>query len=102
MKLYLEVVGDTNDADYISERTEITEDQLELIKPVIKAIKNSKIRHNWATSEYAREPHPSEMYKDVVTEDQIEEFEQYVPHGEHGIHTIKSITLLQAEETKLI
>jgi hypothetical protein len=102
MQLYIEVIADTNDADYITERTEITREEIEYILPVIKAIKECKAHYNWPKSDY-RKSDPYELYKDSCTEDQIEAFSELCPHGEQGIHTIESVNILEiAKETQLL
>ena len=42
MKQYIEIKADTNDADYVNRRVEITDEELKIIEPVIRAIKNFK------------------------------------------------------------
>ena len=100
MKKYIEIKGDTNDGDYVSERTEVTDAQIEEIKPVIEAIKNSEAQHgfNFDTSEYQNND-AEEVYGNI---DGFSMFRRMVPHGEHGIHSIDSIIILEAKETKLI
>lgn len=116
MKLYLEVVADTNDADYVTSRNEITREEIEQLKPLIKAIALQK-GHNWDTSEYARDSdRPTRMYPEFISykegygpddeddyeardwqNDIINLFGEYVPYGEYGIHTIKSITVMEVQ-----
>lgn len=104
MKKYIEIVADTNDADYISSRTLVTDEEIEKIMPVIKAIKNFKPenkydRHNYPDSKYC-DDNVEEIYGDI---DGFDEFQEMVPYSEHGIHTITSIKLLiVTEETKLL
>jgi hypothetical protein len=99
MKFYLEVKADTNDADYISERNSITEKQLERLKPLFKAIKNCRCQHNWGSGEYCdSDEEPSIIYSDMI--DLVDEFRDFVPHGEHGVHTIASIILLEVVKEK--
>lgn len=105
------IIADTNDADYVTQISKISESELESIKPLIKAIKNFKPyqtnsshgaychnhTHNFPTGECQREDlgekAPCEVYQGVVSEDVFEFFaEELVPPGhEYGIHTIKSI-----------
>ncbi len=101
-KLYLEIKADTNDADYVTCRTIITQQQIDRLKPLIEAIKNNPDSHNWITSEYFSDDHkrPEDAYGQFGK--LVEEFEDYIPYGEYGIHTIKSITLLRAIEEKLL
>ena len=103
MKLYLEIKADTNDADYVQQRTEITEQEVEDFKPLIKAIKNKKSGYNWPDFGYTRkdEPTPVEVYSEFG--ELVEYFSEYVPHGEYGVHTIDSIKLLKVlEEVDLL
>jgi hypothetical protein len=103
MKKFLLIIhGDTNDADYTSRTCEIDESELKELLPIIQAIKdyssnkaNQKwgVIHNWTNNEYATlEEYPCTIYKDILTEDQIEMFSDYVPYD---IHTIVSITLYE-------
>jgi predicted DNA-binding transcriptional regulator YafY len=108
MKTLIIVEADTNDGDYV-DRIKYLEDllhpeepvaSLETIIKVAKAIKKSKQRHNWLTSDYKRdtEKRPEELYKNVLTEDEIDWFSQELtPYGEYGIHTIVSIKILHVE-----
>ncbi len=42
LEKYMIITADTNDADYVTQKTKITVDKLELFKPLIEAIKNFK------------------------------------------------------------
>lgn len=109
MKLYVEIKADTNDGDYITEKTDITDDKetLALINRVIKAINEitgNKRRpfHNWCTSDYGRGERPNIMYANKLSPEEIEEFSDLCPYGEYGIHTIVSIKLIEvAKEDEL-
>jgi len=96
------IKADTNDADYVHRIVNIEKElgkyyNESLLKKVASAIQNSPIRYNWANSEYCKnEDNPRKIYKDILTEDEIQEFEDnYCPFGEYGIHTIKSIELYE-------
>lgn len=67
MKKYLEVIGDENDADYITERNEITDGELMEFMPLIKAISEKRGKANWETSHYAHGP-PDIMYEEFDEE----------------------------------
>ena len=83
------IIADTNDGDYVTEISEITMKAIERFKPLIKAIKKSKERHNFEWGECC-DDYP-EQYSKRFGEELLEEFTNYVPHGEYGIHTIESI-----------
>lgn len=88
--LELTVVADTNDGDYMTEINKISEEDLKRFLPLFAAIQDSSFDHNWCTSYYERDPCPRSMYARFDSE-LIEEFDQLVPHGEYGVHTIDSI-----------
>lgn len=96
MKNLLVIVGDTNDADYITETHLLDPDEiydaelLSLLPKVSKALKDCKDRHNWPDSEYSK-IFVRELYNGILTDEDIDIFQEYAPHGEYGIHTIKSI-----------
>jgi hypothetical protein len=83
------IVADTNDADYITKISDITPGELERFTPLISEI--VKVKHyNWDTSVYGDdEDKPEIMYSQFAA--LVEEFGEFVPHGEDGVHTIKSI-----------
>lgn len=108
MKYTLKIVADTNDADYITAMHVITQAELDKITPVIEAINAFKSYsgksesgmkrthdHNFPLGDYSPrtdlgEKTVQEIYKNVDT-DALDIFLEYVPYGEHGIHTIESI-----------
>lgn len=108
-KSFLIVTADCNDADYVMEKSEIFENDLEdVIKPIIKVLNEKKERdkdnwnkhHNWVTSEYSSDESPKEMYKEFdITDEQIDAFNDYVPYGEYGVHTIERIEIVFGGET---
>jgi len=99
-KIYVEIVGDTNDADFITERTEIkTKKDMKLIEKLVAALKGCKTEdgENWPTSEYC-DTTVEELYDGVLTEDDIEDISVFVPFGERGIHTIDYVTILHVSK----
>lgn len=101
MKYEIVVRADTNDADYITQTSQITEEFLEEIRPVIAAIKAKGRFHNWP----AHDHHEGTVKKTYpqLTEDQIECFQELCPYGEYGIHTIESVVYyLVPEKTRLL
>ena len=90
-KIYeLSIRADTNDADYVTETTDVSQNQIDAMIPIIEMIKGRK-HYNWSDGEYSRlEEHPKKIYPEL-TEEAYEWFCEFLPHGEHGIHTIESI-----------
>ena len=112
-KLYIVVKADTNDADYIEECKEISRENLDKIKPLLKAISEFKPysvgrwkhHHNFVTEDALRddlgEKSPEELYSEYLEE--LEIFKEYVPNDEYGIHTIESVKVLEViKEENLI
>lgn len=111
MKKYIIIQADTNDADYISNKSEITDEELEIIMPVIKAIRAyeddetiKKQKWNWDV-EGNKDLTPDERYlkSGLVTEEAFDYFNEFCPHsGDTPVHSIDSIELLEViNETKL-
>lgn len=110
------IVADINDADYVTNVKEITDIQLEVITPVINAIKNfkpygdgyMKHTHNYPTGENVREDLGEKSgfkyYNDKgISVIAMNLFEDFLPNSEHGIHTIESIKILNVtEDIKLL
>lgn len=110
LKILIE--GDTNDGDLTSSLKEITQDQLEIIKPVIEAVKNCTERPNWKNYWVGKPLHV--LYPQFFTEFEdfdpeyesqfdasvaFNLFEELVP-GE--VHTIVSIGLLEGTRVNLL
>ena len=117
MKTYIIIKADTNDADYVSEKNEISKENLEIITPVIAAIKEFNEdksikyqKYNWWNIE-GRDTKPQflspkERYVDSgkCSQKALDYFYQYCPSGgENGVHSIESIELLEVvNEIKLL
>lgn len=113
MKTILFIKVDTNDADYITSDNVIDDETLEIIKPVIKAIKDynedKTIKEQkwnfWNVNHSGRDhPSPYKLYVDTgrCTEEQMDYFMELCPHGEDGIHTIEEIKLFIGTEVNLL
>jgi len=117
------ITVDTNDADYISNTVEISEEHALLLARVANALKgfepyegdeimkdyHHKCRHNFPTGEMCRtdlgELTAGDYYvkTDLITEDDYIDFMDLVPYTEHGFHTVTEIRILAViGEIKLI
>ncbi len=81
----LVIEGDENDADFMTQLTNIDSEKLELVKKVVEAIKANPDKHNWENA--------WEDYKDKLTKEEYEAFNEMVPWTEFGIHTITAIKI---------
>lgn len=102
-KIYeIVVVGDENDADYITAIHDITMKDIERFKPLIAAIAAHGEYHNWQNNydRRNRDDYFRKLYA-AFGEELISEFDGYCPGGEYGIHTIESIVYYE-KPTKII
>jgi hypothetical protein len=121
-KFKLIIKADTNDANYIQSVQDITQEELNALLPIFEAIKNFKPYitkgtgqselewthdHNWpGDGEYCPrtdlgEKYPAEIYAGILTEDQVELFNEYRPYGgECDVHSIVKITVLEYIDEK--
>ena len=100
MKKYILIEGDYNDGDYDSNLSEITDEQIEFIKPIIKAIKENN--NSYYSGEIASKGESAK--EDYGHLECYEFFDQLTPNGDYGypgIHTIESINIIQILEELL-
>jgi hypothetical protein len=115
MRILIE--GDCNDGDYISEMSEITQETLDLILPVIEAVKAYTEYHNWS-NEYDNKsledkyPQLCVRNEDYDPEDEddyefvcgwaLKMFSSLVPSSEYGVHSINKIEVYHCDPVKLL
>ncbi len=100
MKKYAIVTGDYNDGDYVTEKNEITDDEINQLKTIIQVLNEND--NHWSTSDQ-RDNRQMSYYKDKLTEDDVNLISKFIPYAEYGIHTIESIEILTVtEELKLL
>ncbi len=107
------IKADTNDADYvhaiIEDEWHLKPENLNRFKKIAQVVKDNKVEskygghHNWDNGEYAREgDEPATMYEGLLTKDDRDFFEEYIPYGDYGIHTIVSIRILSTSDEVVI
>ena len=87
-KLEITIRVDTNDGDYVTGINKISQEDLDTLMPLIKAIKKIDCGHNYPHGECC-----DEKAEDIYDFDDevFELFEDYLPSTEHGFHTIERI-----------
>lgn len=101
MQKYIIVKADTNDADYITKKSKITDEQIKKIKHITKII--SKNDNSWGKGEVGYNDKFEDRYKDLLSEEEMNLFENFTPFGEWGIHSIESVEILEVtNEEKLL
>lgn len=78
------IVADENDADYVTEISKIEQSELDLLMPIIEAIKEKHGEWPYIDFDTAE---IKEIYPDLTIE-QIEQFNNFIPSGAYGIHDI--------------
>lgn len=107
------ITGDVNDGDYVTEVTEITQEELNLITPIIEAIKVYPSRSNWA-SRWVRKL--EDMYPQFFTQEDdfdpeysngfepneaMSYFMDLLPNDDQGgVNSIRKIEIIQ--ESKIL
>lgn len=90
----IKITVDTNDADYTTEISKISEEDLKMILPLVEAIKNFKKGHqNYPYSEYS-EKTPKDLYP-TIDKDVFSIFEEYCPYLQDGFHSVTSIEIYE-------
>lgn len=111
MSKFIVVTVDSNDADYVSEVSEITNEQIKLIRPIIDAIKQTKTVNDgkhYQTNFNYRPVNKEWNDKNVRAEElyghlpNFELFLDFCPISDevlpYGFHTIKSIQIMTLTE----
>jgi len=115
MKKYIIITADTNDADYVTQKSLITDETILKLQPIIQCLQdrhklyqqtgNWEYRHNWETDECDSGHNPELLYvkTGLLTQEQVDYFNEFIPSSEYGIHTIQSIEIINVtEEIKLL
>lgn len=98
MTKYIIITADTNDGDYATEKSVITDEQIKLILPIIEEI--NKNNGQYGKGDVGEDFNAEENYGHL---ENFELFDEFTPYGEYGIHTIESIEILEViNETKLL
>lgn len=112
-KKILIITADTNDADYVTSQNKVTDEDIKKLMPMIEAIKNFKPYHGeWSPGKFCEHshnfPYGEDLPRDDMGEKSIEElygdvpgfdlFQELVPFGEYGVHTIVKIEIVYEGE----
>lgn len=100
------IEGDTNDGDYVTEKTKISDDDILKLRNIISKLEREKLHGGgygksvrWETGEMQskslEEQHPELSFEEIKFVNEL------CPHGEHGIHTIESVEIVEEVETLL-
>lgn len=100
MNYTIKIKVDTNDTDYMTEVSPITQGQLDIIRPLLDAIKRKTAENRGYFHNYERDA--KEMGRpefDVKTlypgfsEDTFDALDTFCPYNEDGFHTIESVEI---------
>lgn len=92
----VKVTGDTNDGDYITEESVLTQEGLDYLKYLVKMIRErsgnpNSILFRWGTGELEGGEYGPEKLYPFLSEENIEFITNLCPYGEYGIHSVESI-----------
>lgn len=108
MKKYIIITADYNDGDYVTKKSEISDEQIEMMRNIVNKVDKIELygggyagSFEWKTEDQQEEPlllaHPE------LTEEEIKLLEKFRPCAEYGIHSIEDIEILTVlEEEKLL
>ena len=108
MKKYIVIEADVNDGDYVTEKKEITDDQIIKIKEILakmpkekdfKGKELSSIRYE--TRELGDDDKKDSDYNCITNEEKAF-LSEFLPSGDYnypGIHTIESVEIVQEIES---
>lgn len=92
----LTIVADENDADYVNESHSVSGEELERVNRIVAEIMQlspTKDRFKWGKGELNNHRNdPYILYGDILTEEDIDWFDDLVPYGDDGVHTVDGIT----------
>ena len=95
------IEADTNDADYIQDSFEISDDGFVKLSEMCAKIKDLNRKHSPRIEDYNnKEFH--EAFKDVLTFDEIEQLCDMIPKGEYGYATLESIKFFVGSLSRLL
>jgi len=100
-KKYVEITVDTNDGDYVTERYSLLDGELEKYRKIASAL---KIKHGrWPKGQMAgKNDNPSLIYNGLLTNEEIEWFNESTQYPEYGFHSIESIKILTIVDEEII
>lgn len=89
--MYLVIIeADYNDGDYITRTHEI--ENIETVEEIARIYNLIKPNHcQWGRGDAGYDCRPEDLYDGILTLDEIDFFNSYLPHGEYGIHTVDSV-----------
>jgi len=84
------VTADCCAADYVTKESRLTAGEVEdYVRPVVAILRTGQ---NWNISQMPG-PGPQDMYEGIVTEEQLRGFDELVPYGEYGVHSIDKVEI---------
>lgn len=113
MQKYILVKADEGISDFVYEFNPITDEEIEQIRPVIMSLFERREilyedleanwknwRYNWVTNWELGSPITPESWVvgEILTKEEVETFNKFVPYGKKGIHTIESVKIVTIDE----
>lgn len=108
-KVLLVIKGDSNDADCVTESSDITnsapgergDHREENVRAMLAFVIPLLKKHSGEWPHEYSDKTLSDIYGEENLE-MLEFFDGFAPHGEHGVHTIESIKILVVESEEVL
>lgn len=103
MSKYIIIKADINDADYVTEKTKITEEEIIKIKQILDKMPNNGNSIDYKTGELGNDDEDDSEYN-YITNEEKNFLSKFLPSGEYnysGIHTIESVEIVEVKEKLL-
>lgn len=104
MRLYINIIVDSNDADYLELTSEINSEDLEIIKPLLASILKKEKCFPYGEN-YPRLDMGEDSLEDMYSEfdeNTLDTFKEYCPYGEHGFHKICSVEIFNKVNREIL
>ena len=90
------ITVDTNDADFLTDTRAITVEEINKLRPLLKAISDFKGSYNFGRGDVYDE----DIYErySQFSEELVEEFLDMCPCHDHGFHTLESVCVYTLPE----
>lgn len=110
MKKYIVIEADINDGDYVTQKTEVTDEQIIKIKEILAKMPRSQNHKGeeiqeikYETRELGNDDKEHSDYQHITYEEKLF-LGEFLPYGDYnycGIHTIENIEIVQELEKLL-
>ena len=103
MVKYIVITADINDGDYVTEKTEVTDEEIIRLKEILAKMPKDYESIRYETRELGNDDEENSDYQHITYEEK-QFLSKFLPSGDYnysGIHTIKNVDIVQHLEKLL-